>query len=658
MRRFWFGLAIVLIVLTAIGLRVYRLAPPPALDDYSADPVAQLPPGLHSDEAYDALAALRVLRSRELAPYSTVDQGRAVAHIYLSALVIAVAGPVAEASRIASVIAGLMSIAGMAWLVQELFRPIFSAREIRCLQLIAVAQLAGTYWFVHFSRMGFDIIAVPWLMLPAMALFWRWLHAPTLRRSLLAGGGLGLVLYAYPAAYAVPVIMVFTLAAWWTRRDRRLPLRHLGLYGLAFAVIALPLAAYAIGQPELFTHRMQDTAAPTLSTLIENAGSTLWGIVGRGDGEVFYNLPGRPLLDVVQSVLAAIGLWIALRRIKQPEFLFILLWSAIMLLPGILSAWAPTFNRITGAVPGILMLVTLGGKQVYQVLTAIRWRWLAGAVVGAALLFTFGATFIDYFIRWPQATGLIYSYSVGERIQAEAVRAAPAGAEVYLTPSDRQRPIFEYLWQDQPLAKSFNGRRCAVAPRQTRQDTRWFANANEDKQRTRDRLSALYPQLAERILWVNTGTPVITELSIGPGATAQLPTAILATVGDTFRLRDYRLVGQPTRSSPLRARLLWEPLGLTPDDWTVGTYLLDAAGRIRAQDDRQFCDGSYPTSQWQIDDLISDDRVLPIPQDLPAGDYQLAIVIYRPSDNTRLPVRGPDDQPLGDTLTLGTVAVP
>jgi hypothetical protein len=194
-------------------------------------------------------------------------------------------------------------------------------------------------------------------------------------------------------------------------------------------------------------------------------------------------------------------------------------------------------------------------------------------------------------------------------------------------------------------------------PRQITQNTAWFVNTLEDK-RTIERLSALYPTITARPLWVETGTTVVSQLALNAGVSAQVPTSTLAFVGDLFRLRDYRLIEPPTRGGRLRARLLWEPIGSTADDWTIASYLIDSTGQIRAQEDRQPCDGSYPTSRWQSNELISDDRVLAIPEDLPAGEYQLALVVYRPSDNTRLSMRGPLNQPLGDTLPLGTVTVP
>ncbi len=657
MKKHWYFLSVVAIISAALGLRLYKFAPPLSIDTYNADPIVQLPPGLHSDEAFNGLAGLRILRTGELIPYSDIDQGRSVVHMTITAAVIAVFGPIAESPRITSLLAGMLSIVGIIWLARTLFQSNRTTEHVAVLEVIAAAQVATTYWFINFSRVGFEQITLPMLMLPTFATLWQWLHRPSLGMTVVAGMLLGLTLYTYFAAYAVPLTIMLAVAVYTlAERTNRPPLRNLITYAAAFSITALPLIVYAVNYPDQFIHRLQDTAAETTTNLADSAINTLGGLIVRGDTTTAYNLPGRPLLDPVQTVLAVIGLAVCLRRSRQPEFLFVPIWTFVMLLPAALSNGAPSFNRIAGAVPAIIMLVAIGGGQVYRLLITARWSWLGPIVLIGTLTFTFISTANDYFNVWPNSNGLLYSFSLPERIQAQVIANLPATADVYLTPSDSGRSMFAYLWQDRALARSFNGRRCSVTPRQTMQDTLWLLNSQEDKY-TRERLTALYPQLKVRPLWVSGGTSIVRQISIDAGLQAQVPTHTLATIGDLFRLRDYQLITPPERGSRLRARLLWEPARQTSDDWTIATYLIDAAGQIRVQDDNQPCDGSYPTSRWQTNELISDDRILTLPKNLPAGEYRLAIVFYRLSDNTRLPVRDPDGRPLGDMLSLDSVVV-
>jgi len=139
LKKIGFILAILTIAVIALGLRLYRFTPPLTPSDYTANPVSQLPPGLHSDEAFNALGGLRLLRTGQLSPYSDIDQGRSVAHMTLTALVIALFGPIADSARVTSLIVGLASILGMVWLIEALFRARLAPRALNILLLIAAA---------------------------------------------------------------------------------------------------------------------------------------------------------------------------------------------------------------------------------------------------------------------------------------------------------------------------------------------------------------------------------------------------------------------------------------------------------------------------------------------------------------------------------------
>lgn len=81
--------------------------------------------------------------------------------------------------------------------------------------------------------------------------------------------------------------------------------------------------------------------------------------------------------------------------------------------------------------------------------------------------------------------------------------------------------------------------------------------------------------------------------------------------------------------------------GLRWHDREVTVELLDAAGRVISRTSGDPGDGWYRTSLWQPGDRILDERDLPLPPGLPAGEYAL-----------RLTVRGPggDIPPQGDPL--------
>jgi hypothetical protein len=59
-----------------------------------------------------------------------------------------------------------------------------------------------------------------------------------------------------------------------------------------------------------------------------------------------------------------------------------------------------------------------------------------------------------------------------------------------------------------------------------------------------------------------------------------------------------------------------------------------------------------PTSQWARDEVIVDERTVPIPDDLPPGDYRLVVGLYRADTGERLPVLAPTGVVMNDGLVL------
>ncbi|MDA0242149.1 MAG: hypothetical protein OT477_01910 [Chloroflexi bacterium] len=76
---------------------------------------------------------------------------------------------------------------------------------------------------------------------------------------------------------------------------------------------------------------------------------------------------------------------------------------------------------------------------------------------------------------------------------------------------------------------------------------------------------------------------------------------------------------------------------------TVFIHLLDEAGEIAAQRDAPPVLGSYPVAVWQPDTIITDQHPIPLPADLPAGTYTLALGLYNPHDFGRWSAEGTAD---------------
>jgi hypothetical protein len=102
----------------------------------------------------------------------------------------------------------------------------------------------------------------------------------------------------------------------------------------------------------------------------------------------------------------------------------------------------------------------------------------------------------------------------------------------------------------------------------------------------------------------------------------------------------------------LNVRLYWRARQVMDADYTVFVHLVDRRGRTVTQKDNQPQHDTYPTSFWDVGEIIADDYQLDVPSNVPTGDYQLIVGIYRSGDNTRLSVEGGSD-----SIVLATVPI-
>ncbi|HKZ84104.1 MAG TPA: glycosyltransferase family 39 protein [Anaerolineae bacterium] len=130
------------------------------------------------------------------------------------------------------------------------------------------------------------------------------------------------------------------------------------------------------------------------------------------------------------------------------------------------------------------------------------------------------------------------------------------------------------------------------------------------------------------------------------------------TFGDVIQLDGYELNVAAPASKQVALDLHWSALQRPPEDYTVFVHLLDSQGLLITQWDSQPLNGDYPTSWWQPGETVLDTRILPLPDDLPAGAYRLAIGLYRSVDGTRLPVRDAGQNPMPDNRVLIGLSLP
>jgi 4-amino-4-deoxy-L-arabinose transferase-like glycosyltransferase len=119
----------------------------------------------------------------------------------------------------------------------------------------------------------------------------------------------------------------------------------------------------------------------------------------------------------------------------------------------------------------------------------------------------------------------------------------------------------------------------------------------------------------------------------------------VARLGTSVELIGYDLqspIADP--QSPIALTLHWHALATPDRNYYTFVHLLDEDANIVAQHDGPPGNGKLPTLGWLPGEYLLDPHSLQLPQELPAGDYRLAVGLYDPATNIRL----------GDEIILDT----
>ena len=653
-RTVWLPL---LILLLAAGLRLYRLD--------------AVPPGLTHDEANNVYDAASVLRGARPA-YFPVAQGKEPLYLYNVALTMALLGPTPFAMRLTSAWWGLLLVAlTYAWARRAFDRPT---------ALWTATGLALSFWGVSTSRLGLRAITLPALFtaaLLALVADRRWTTAnrrPLIAiRYLLPGLFLGLTLYTYLAARLLPAIpLLFGLyllltdrQRWWQRW------RPWGVSLLIAALVAAPLFAYLQAHPSAEIRigqldqplrlLLKGDPGPLMAKIYE--GLHLFSL--RGDGFIPYNIPGRPLLDPLTSLLFYAGLLIALRRWREPAHALALLWLVVGFFPALATGVDAAHLRAIAAQPVLYLFPAL---TLERLRTGGPGRAAPRLAVPILVLLAFAPvaflTLRDYFLRWPNDRDVRVHYHVDLMAIAEAVRRGPEEEPVAISsfyPGQYHDPriLQAVLGEAGPPLRWFDGRQALYLPPASAarlilpqavplDDALW---ALVRPHATLLERVELRPDDFDPAFAIYRWSPEETLAALQPRLEAPLrPDRQPVAVGASLTFLGYRLQGEPSAGQTLLLLTLWQvEAPLPPDrDAVLFTQLLDGQNQVVAQQDRL----DAPSWQWQPGDRFLQLHRLTLPADLPPGTYTLITGVYTVPDRVDAVLAGHEPDPAIPRLTV------
>jgi len=134
--------------------------------------IAELPPGLHHDEAFHLLRAQEIARGQSFPVYIIGNNGNEPLFAYLTSLMLPMLGPLAWAGRLMAAWVGLVGVAFTVRAGREMF-PRQGIGEL------AGLVLAAFYWHLNFSRFGSQPILAATAAAGTMAALWRGVRPDT-----------------------------------------------------------------------------------------------------------------------------------------------------------------------------------------------------------------------------------------------------------------------------------------------------------------------------------------------------------------------------------------------------------------------------------------------------------------------------------------------
>ncbi len=685
--------ALVAILLLAFALRVWQLT--------------SIPPGLTHDEANHGREAIGILDG-VLRYFFPLNYGSEPIYSYTVALSMAALGRGLFALRLVNVVFGLAAVAiTTAWAAPRLGR---SAA------LLGAALLAVSFWPLASSREALRAGMLPFFMGLAVWAFWHILEAAPGRADgeragairavwphvLLFGAALAATLHIYLAARVgwllFPLFLAYLALAHRPDFRRAWPPALAGL--LLGGLLSAPLFLYLRAHPEMQTRLdmldgpLQAVAAGQWRPVLANVANALLAFVwpGRGDTFLAYNIPGRPVFDVVSAALFVVGLSVCLWRWRRPVYAFLLLWFAAGILPSLITGPTANTTRNMAALPAVFLIPAVGFvalmgrawidqeaahakaqrrkshprtrysslrlspfaplREVFSPVTrhlsfvaAVLWLGFAGTVAAR-----------DYFGRWANMPAVRGAYQSTLAAALGHVAAAYPDAEpvvfssvypgaahdpsiAFVLAADRPALSRTARWADARWALVLPpGAALAVVPASTPPHpalTPWLAALGTVEMRPDD----LDPRFTVYRLDGDRAAADLAAWAVAPvdfgGAVELVAARWLAEgvrPGETAELLTAWRVLDPTRAGPAAPPTF-------ASDAVLFTHVLDGAGGLLSQRDSL----DAPSWAWQAGDLFVQIHPLAVPASAAPGEYAAVVGLYDRDSGARLPAAGGGD---------------
>jgi hypothetical protein len=653
--------------------------------------ITTLPSGLQPGEIDDIRITETVRQGRVEVFYALSTEGReGLYHTALTVVTGAIGGGLLG-YRMLSFWAGMLALSAIYALVRRLYSPLAG--------LCAMALLAVSMWPILLSRTVSRETLLPLLISGVLLSLAYGLrisrlrpsHVPSTTSFTALGVLLGLGLYIHPVSFIV-ILMTMLFIAYFVLSRQHLSRRTLGYIGFAIVimiVIATPYMISSIRLPDLAgPARVFEGFASVRPTPVRALGNGLPGFFLAGDKNAIFNLPGRPLIDLVSGAFMIAGLLVCLRYWRQPRFALPLIATLVLAPMGLLLADSPNWEGFTILLPLVALFFGIGVSAIFQSLPP-KTRPLMGAGLVALLAFNAAWTSRDLFVLWPQLPEVQAAYNspLGQLAHYLDLTAGTLPAvvcvptvnsaetdgldtfELLALMMNRQNVSIRYVdcgarANREPagliLANGGEPQQIIVPPPEAFADINpfvhdWLMQGQPVADPSVPADSVFVLDVADRLAdtigrFTTTAQAFYAPESPGGMALTFPPVRF----GGNITFLGYEPLNNTTykRGDYLTAITYWRVDGIVPPDLRLFTHLLSDPQTIAAQSDTL----SALSTQLQPRDIFVQIMVIRIPQVLQPGNYRVSVGAYEDYSDTRLNVFD-GDQERGTRLFLDEIEV-
>ncbi len=658
--------------------------------------LTDVPPGLHHDEVINGMIAEKALAGGWSLFYPE-GQGREGLYYLFLATAIKLLGTGTFVMRLPSVFLGMLGLSAIYALTRRLFGSLIAT--------FTLAEQSFALWSVLAGRLALRAITEPLIAALAMCALWAALQSSGERRPgaeterqgaggggwrlerarpalqfLVAGVLIGLTVYTYRGARALPGIMVLLpmyLVVFDRARLKRI-WRGWVVCAMTAAIVTAPLMIFLHEHPgieqldwaqrgRVLRTLFAGDVRPALGTTVATLGAFFF----RGDPDDYYNLQGRPVFEPVMGILFVIGVLIALRRLRQFRYAYLLMWFALALAPGMLSEPAPHFYRILGAQIAAFAFPAIALASIHSIIP----KRAAGIGCWAlmVLILAEGAWNIqDYFIGWghKETVRVLWNRPMAEIAHYLDRSETHMPVAICTLLINRREPwlrtapdFFRYLMRrDTSGLRFYDCRYSLVLPTGSAEALYAFPGT-APLERFLSRFLQNWLQGAQPVQGVHLSADNALMRQDIRAALDQKIAALALTVEylpvdfGSLELLGYELPQPACPGSPVVLITWWRVKHkLALPNLTMFVHMLRAPGdeRILAQQDllSVMADTLEPGDVFaQVHEFIS------VPPDTPPGDYPLVIGLYDPVTGQRLPLYE-GHTVRGDRLFLSVIHIP